>query len=98
FWLMGWSDDTVIQSSVERLHQLKINRIRVTVAGRTDKFYGEPVMVGPNWTVFITAWPAREAADIFHPGFDYTRYYTPDWQKFDRALPFARGRDMIISL
>ena len=98
FWLMGWSDDTVIQSSVERLHQLKINRIRVTVAGRTDKFYGEPVMVGPNWTVFITAWPAREAADIFHPGFDYTRYYTPYWQKFERALRFARDRDMIISL
>jgi hypothetical protein len=98
FWLMGWSDDMVIQSSVERLRQLKINRIRVTVAGRTDKFYGEPVMVGPNWTVFITAWPAREAADIFQPGFDYTRYYTPYWQKFERALRFARDRDMIISL
>ena len=98
FWLIGWSDDGVIQSSIERLHQLKINRIRVTVAGRTDKFYGEPVMVGSNWTVFITAWPAQEAADISHPGFDYTRYYIPHWQKFERALRFARDRDMIVSL
>ena len=98
FWLMGWSDEKVIQSSIERLHHLKINRIRVTVAGRTYQFYGEPVMVGPNWTVFITPWPAKEADDILHPGFDYTRFYLPYWQKFDRALRFARDRDVIISL
>ena len=98
YWLMGWSDDKVIESSIERLHRLKINRIRVTVAGRTNQFYGEPVMVGPNWTVFITPWPAQQADDIFHPGFDYSRFYVPYWQKFERALRFARNRDMIISL
>lgn len=98
YWLMGWSDDSVIQSSMERLHRLKISRVRITVAGRTNQFYGEPVMVGPNWTVFITPWPAQLAEDIFHPGFDYSRFYVPYWQKFERALRFARDRDMIISL
>jgi hypothetical protein len=98
FWLMGWSDESVIRSSIERLHQLKVNRIRVTVAGRTDRFYGEPVMVGPSWTTFITPWPAQLPEDIYHPGFDYTRFYLPYWQKFERGLRFARDRDMIISL
>lgn len=98
YWLMGWQDDNVIQSSIERLHTLKINRIRVTVAGRTNLFYGEPVMTGPNWTVFITPWPAQNAEDIFHPGFDYSRFHVAYWQKFERALRYARDRDMVISL
>ena len=98
YWLMGWRDDKVIHSSIERLHKLKANRIRVTVAGRTNVFYGEPVMVGPDWTTFITPWPAEKADDIYHPGFDYTRFHLPYWQRFERALQFARDRDMIISL
>jgi hypothetical protein len=98
YWLMGWRDDSVIQNSIERLHRLKINRVRVTVAGRTNLFYGEPVMNGPNWTLFITPWPAKSPEDIYHPGFDYRRFDVAYWQKFDRALRYARDRDMIISL
>ncbi|HEX4919599.1 MAG TPA: DUF5060 domain-containing protein [Candidatus Bathyarchaeia archaeon] len=74
YWLMGWRDESVIQASIERLHKLKINRMRVTIAGRSDLFYGEPVMVGSNWTLFVAPWPAQKANDIFHPGFDYTRF------------------------
>jgi hypothetical protein len=98
YWLVGWSDEKVIRNSLERLRQLKINRLRVTVAGRADKYYGEPIMVGPNWTFYVTPWPAQQADDIFHPGFDYTRFYIPYWQKFERMLRFARERDMIISV
>jgi hypothetical protein len=98
YWLMGWSDEQVIRSSIERLHQLKVNRMRVTVAGRTRQFYGEPVMVGPAWTTFLTPWPAHLAEDIYHPGFDYSRFNVAYWQKFERALRFARDHDMIISL
>jgi hypothetical protein len=98
YWLVGWRDDNVIQAAIERLHRLKINRMRVTVAGRTNLFYGEPVMNGSNWTLFITPWPAQNAADIFHPGFDYRRFDVAYWQKFDRTLRYARDKDMIISL
>jgi hypothetical protein len=98
YWLMGWSDEKVIQSSIERLHRLKINRMRVTVAGRTNNLHGEPVMVADNWTTFITPWPAKLAKDIYHPGFDYSRFYLPHWQRFDQILRFARDRDMVISL
>ena len=95
---MGWKDDRITDYSLERLHRLKINRLRVTVAGRTNTFYGEPVMVGDKFTVYLTPWSAKLPADIYHPGFDYTRFHVAYWQKFDRAQRFARDRDMIISL
>jgi hypothetical protein len=127
YWLMGWRDERVIQSAIDRLHRLKINRMRVTIAGRTDVFYGEPVMAGEKWTPFSTPWPTgigerllhyvgRAAqrlgfdgvfnslaalglpGDVYHPGFDYSRFNVAYWQKFDRALRLARDRDMIFSL
>jgi hypothetical protein len=103
YWLVGWKDDHVIQSSIERLHQLKIDRLRVTIAGRTSLYYGEPVMAGTSWTPFITAWQSRAGNfgrpdDIYYPGFDYSRFQVSYWQKFERALRFARDRDMIFSL
>lgn len=98
YWLMGWRDENVVESTIERLHRLKVNRMRVTIAGRSNLFYGEPVMNGPNWTLFITPWPAKNAEDIYHPGFDYRRFDVCYWQKFDRALRYARDRDMIVSL
>lgn len=98
YWLMGWRDDSVIQASIERLHKLEVNRMRVTLAGRSNLLYGEPVITGPTWTLFLTPWPAKNAEDIYHPGFDYTRFDVAYWQKVDRALRYARDRDMIISL
>ncbi len=130
YWLIGWQDDQIIQSSIERLHRLKINRIRVTVAGRTSLYYGEPIMAGASWTPFITPWPTSRGLyylhllgragqrfgmgfgrgvfdsltnlglpeDIYHPGFDYSRFRVAYWQKFERALRFARDRDIIFSL
>ena len=98
YWLLGWKDERTIRYSIDRLYRLKVNRMRVTIAGRTNVFYGEPVMLGPNFTVYLTPWPARKFDDIYHPGFDYTRFDIAYWQKFERALRFARERDMIFSL
>ncbi len=98
YWLIGWKDDRIINYSIDRLHKLKINRMRVTIVGRTNVYYGEPVMVNDKFTFYIAPWPARKADDIYNPGFDYTRFRLPYWQKFERALRFARDRDMIFSL
>jgi hypothetical protein len=98
FWLMGWRDQRTIQYSIDRLHRLQINRIRVAVAGRTNLYYGEPVMIGPSWTFFLTPWPADKTDDFSHPGFDYSRFNVSYWQKYERMLKYARDRDMIISL
>jgi len=130
YWLIGWRDERVIESAIERFRQLKINRVRVTIAGRTAVFYGEPVMAGPDWTPFLEPWPPARGPhflhllgrlgqrvgmgvgrasfealadlgvpdDIYHPGFDYSRFQVSHWQKFERALRFARDRDVIFSL
>lgn len=130
YWLMGWRDEQVIRSIIDRLHRLQVNRVRVTVGGRTRLTYGEPVMTGSNWTTFVTPWPVDKgthaihligragqrygmgfgrgawdtlanvglADDIYHPGFDYSRFEVAYWQKFDRALRYARDRDVVISL
>jgi len=98
YWLAGWREDRVIESSLERLHRLKINRVRVTIAGRASGFFGERVMDGPDWTPFIIPWPAEKADDIFHPGFDFSRFELNHWRKLERLVRFARDRDIIISL
>lgn len=98
FWLMGWRDERTIQYSIDRLHRLQIDRMRVAIAARTSTFYGEPVMIGKSWTVFLTPWPAQDTSDFTHPGFDYSRFNVAYWQKFDRMLRYAREKNMVISL
>jgi hypothetical protein len=98
YFLLGWKDDRTIQYSIDRLHRLKVNRLRVTIAGRENIFFGEPVMNGESFTTFPTPWPAERADDEYHPGFDYTRFDLDYWRKWDRALRFARDRDMTVSL
>ena len=78
YWLVGWRDDHVIQYSIDRLHRLKVNRLRVTIAGREAvTFFGEPVMIRALLDRSIAAWPAQSADDPLHPGFDYTRFNLP---------------------
>lgn len=98
YFLMGWKEEHTIDFSIERLHRLKVNRMRVAIAGREGTFFGEPVMNGPVWSVFLTPWHAEKTDDYTHPGFDYSRFNVSYWQRFDRMLKFARERDMNISL
>jgi len=98
FWLMGWRDERIIRESLERLHRLKINRLRVLLSGRTWTMYGEPVMNSEAFSYYLSPWPAVKADDYDRPGFDYTRFRIEHWQRYERMLRFARDRDMIISV
>src|SRR5580658_388448 len=98
FWLMGWRDERFIRNSIQRLHDLKINRMRVLLSGATSTMYGEPAMTGDNFTLFLRPWIAKDPKSFDHPGIDYTRFDVAYWQKFERMLRFARERDMIVSV
>jgi hypothetical protein len=98
FWLMGFREDRVINYSIERLHQLKINRMRVLLAGAANINWGEAVMPGGNFTLFLRPWTAEAPESFDHPGIDYTRFNLPYWQKWERMLRFARDRDVIVSV
>jgi len=71
FWLVGWKEDRVIEYSIDRLAGLKINRLRVLLAGSANMFWGEPVMLGENFTYSLRPWIAREPDNFSNPGIDY---------------------------
>ncbi len=110
YFLLGWRDFRTIRYVIDRLHRLQVNRIRFTIAGREDVFMGEPVMNGRNFTTYLHPWLTRPGKDqeylhyypgyedMFHPGFDYTRFNLPFWRKLDRTLRYARSRNMVMSL
>ncbi|PYT30717.1 MAG: hypothetical protein DMG57_07300 [Acidobacteria bacterium] len=98
FWLMGWREERIINYTIERLLQLKINRMRVLLAGAADIYWGEPVMTGENFTYALRPWLAAKPGSFDQPGIDFTRFNIPYWQKWERMLRFARERDMIISV
>ena len=99
YLLMGWQDERVIRDSIDRLHRLKVNRMRVLLGGgRSASFWGEPIIPTTKFRPYLNPWVAVRPDDLSHPGFDYTRFNIAHWQKFERMLRHARERDMIISV
>lgn len=98
FWLVGWRENRVIDYTIERLLKMKINRLRVLLAGAANIYWGEPVMTGENFTYFLRPWIVRQPDSFDHPRIDFTRFNVPYWRKWERMLRFARDRDMIISV
>ena len=98
FWLVGWKEDRVIDYTIDRLVALKINRLRVLLAGSAEIFWGEPVMLGQNFSYSLRPWLAKEPDNFSHPGLDFSRFNIPYWHKWERMLRYARERDMIVSV
>jgi hypothetical protein len=97
FWLMGWRDERISNKSIDRLRQLKINRLRVLLSGAANILWGEPVMTGENFTMMLQPWMAEAPNSFDNPKIDFTRFNIPFWQKWERMLRYARDRDVIIS-
>jgi hypothetical protein len=99
FLLMGWTDEKVIQASIDRLHRLKVNRMRVLLAGRPSmSFWSEPIIPSSEFHVCLNPWVAERPDSLDNPGFDYSRSNVPYWQKYERMLRYARDKDMVISI
>jgi hypothetical protein len=100
YMLLGWQNEGVIQRNcLNRLHRLKINRLRVLLGGgRSRSFWGEPIIPNNEFRPFNNPWVAQRPDSLDNPGFDYKRFNVAHWQKFERMLRHARERDMIISI
>jgi hypothetical protein len=73
YWLLGFQDDAVSRASLDRLAQLKVNRIRVALSGRTvsGMRWKEPMIVSNDDFQFrLEPWPATRPLDIENPGYD----------------------------
>lgn len=99
YFLMGWDDETIRQS-VDRLHRLGVNRLRVALTGRvhSGQQWGEPINASENFRFTLNPWVAERPDDVDNPGFDVTRFDVEYWQKYERLLAYARERDVIISV
>jgi hypothetical protein len=99
FLLMGWQDEKVIRDALDRQRRLKVNRLRVLLAGgRSSSFWGEPIIPNDQFHAYLNPWIAERPGDPTHPGFDYARLNVAHWQKFERLLRHARDLDVVISI
>ena len=59
YWLMGWDDET-IRSSLDRLHRLKVNRVRVVIMGRVKdgQAWAENVYPTDKFRFLLNPWVA----------------------------------------
>ena len=99
YFLMGWDDQT-IRDCLDRLHRLKVNRVRVVIMGRVKdgQAWMENAYPTDKFTFLLSPWIAAHPQSIENPGFDVTRFNVAHWQKYDRLLRHARERDMVVSV
>ena len=99
YWLMGWDDETIRQA-LDRLHRLKVNRVRVVINGRVKdgRAWFENVYPTDKFSFLLNPWVAARPSSVEDPGFDVTRFSVAHWQKYDRLLRLARDLDMAVSV
>lgn len=98
FFLMAWTNDDQVRAIIDRLHSLKVNRIRALLAGRWATSAGEPVVPEPGYSPWLNPWVAARPESTDNPGFDYSRFNVAYYQRWDRMLAYARSKDMVMSV
>ena len=99
YWLLGW-DDVNIRANIDRLHRLKVNRLRTAICGRVKngRAWFENVYPTNEFRFILNPWVAERPDSVEDPGFDVTRFNLPHWRKIERMLRHAREKDMVISI
>lgn len=101
YWMLGWRDDQVIYSAIDRLAGYGINRIRIAINGRShggSRWYEPTVVECPEFTLMLNPWVAERPADLDSPGFDVTRFEVSHWQKLDRLIAYCSQKGIVVSL
>jgi hypothetical protein len=99
YYLVGWNDDAVIRNAIDRLANLKTNRLRVLLYGRHVQSWGEPVQARDGlFTMLLSPWIAEKPDEPYSPNFNYSRFNIEHWRKYERLLTHARLKDMIITV
>ncbi|MHC4351292.1 MAG: DUF5060 domain-containing protein, partial [Planctomycetota bacterium] len=99
YWLLGWDDEN-IRRNIDRLHSLKVNRLRVAICGRVKngRAWFENVFPTDKFRFVLNPWVARRPDSVENPGFDVTRFNLAHWRKIEQMLRHARDKDMNISI
>ncbi len=99
YFLAGW-DDATIAKNVDRLYDLKVNRVRSALCGRVKdgQAWFEHVYPTKQFSFLLNPWVAKNPQSVEDPGFDVTRFAVAFWQKYERMLRHARDKDIVISV
>jgi hypothetical protein len=99
YWMAGWDDQT-IKENIDRLDRLKVTRIRVALNGRVKdgRAWFENVFPTDKFSFLLNPWLAKNPQSVEQPEFDVTRFNVAHWQKFERLVAHARGKDMAVSV
>jgi len=98
--LAGWDDET-IRASIDRLHRLKVNRLRVGMSGprvENARVWFENVFPTDKFSFLLNPWVATRPESVGDPGFDVARFNVAFWQKYERLVAYAREKNIIISV
>ncbi len=101
YWLAAWQEDATIESIVDRLARLKVNRIRAALVGRVkdgNAWFEPNVAPTKQFTFILCPWVARRPANVEDPGIDVTRFDPGPWRRYEHLLMCARERDVIVSV
>jgi hypothetical protein len=99
YYLVGWKDEAVIRNAIDRLANLKVNRLRVLLYGRHVQSWGEPVQPRDGlFTMLLAPWIAEKPDEPYSPNFDYSRFNVDHWRKYERLLTHARSKDVIVAV
>lgn len=99
YYLMGWQSDEAIERVIDRLSELKVNRIRVLLYGRNeDRPWGTPIRSTPEFKLHLNPWVAQRPDHVKDPGFDLSRFNVAYWQRYERMLAYARQKGMVVSV
>ncbi|TVQ23517.1 MAG: DUF5060 domain-containing protein [Spirochaetaceae bacterium] len=99
YYLMGYTDESVIDASLARLARKRVNRARVMLYGRQyDRPWGQPVVQSDAFSMCLNPWPARFPDDPTLPEFDLTRFNVEYWRKYERMLAAADRHGVQISV
>lgn len=98
--LAGW-DDPTIRTSIDRLHRLQVNRIRVGMSSarvENGQAWFENVLATSKFTFLLNPWVAARPESVGDPGFDVSRFNVEFWRKYERLLAYAREKNIIVSV
>jgi hypothetical protein len=101
YLLFGWQNGQTIYHILDRLDSLKVNHMRTALCGRIrdGKSWSEPKLKNTdNFSMQLSPWLVDNKDSIENITFDPSRFDLNYWHKIDKALQYARNKDMILSI